>query len=319
VVYDTFVAPAYGEGRGLPGGGPGREAGATGREAGTAGREAGTTARDSSAAVEAVSSDAPRSRESLSREVDRVIHRISGGEPAAVGFIGPELHHSMLVYGFIREREKASVDLLVANNWKSEENLNLRSRDAETVRVDLREEAEGGRLRWSDVNGPRERQPDRLFLVDIEEEYTHAPGPMERLLRRRTAELRDAGHALVVVENAQEAWLTDSEERVTGYKQRRNREEIEGIRFDRVKRNYRFEYPEDSSLWLEFTDDQGARVLHFSGEEGSIIGTSVPDDEKVQRRLLLAPDARLPGTRSGEEDREGGPMDALDRREETFR
>lgn len=299
VVYDTFVAAAFQNALSL--------------QAGESGEVEGGR-RKASAAVEAVRSDEPQRRESLARQVQLITERIVSGKPAAVGFIGPELHHSMLVYGFISEQNEEAVDLLVANNWKSEEELNLRSRDAERVHVDLREEVEGGRLLWSDLNGPRDRQPDQLFLVEIEEEYTHEPAPMEALLRRRVAELRKAHHALLVVEDAEEAWLTDGEDRVSGYKDRRTREELEGILFDRVKRNFRFEYPSDDSLWLEFTDDEGARVLLFSGGEGTVLATSVPEEQEVQRRLLLSPDKSLLLPREEE-----AALDQLDEREKTFR
>lgn len=302
VVYDTFVAAAFEAKRRVPEG------------------VSGELQRDLPrlpAAVEAVRSADPQGRDVLERQVELIVERIVSGEPAAVGFIGPELHHSMLVYGFIRQAGEAAVDLLVANNWKSDEDLNLRSRDAETVHVDLREEIQGGRLRWIDVNGPRDRQPDRLFLVEVEEEYVHEPAPMEALLQRRLAELSETDHALLVVENAEEAWLSDGEERVTGYKDRRTRTEMEEVLFDRVKRNFRFEYPSRAPFWLEFTDDEGARVLLFSGGEGSVIAPSVPDDQEVQRRLLLSPGRPL--LQRDEEESAPIELNELDEREARFR
>ncbi|MFP4534331.1 MAG: hypothetical protein ACLFNP_01320 [Spirochaetaceae bacterium] len=233
----------------------------------------------------------PQSRGALLGEVKRIVERIGDGEPGAVGFIGPELHHSMLVYGYIHDYRGEYIDLLVANNWKSEEDLNLRSLDAERVRVFLEEEREESLIEWSNSDGPRKRQPNRLFLVEVNEEYDHPEEPLRRFLTARREELDEEGRALLVVENFREAWLTDGDEAVGGYKDRRIREELPGVLVDRVKRTVRFEYPRDRELWLELTDDEGGRILHLDGGEATVLAIGVPEEEEpqVQRRFLLRP------------------------------
>lgn len=250
-----------------------------------------------------VDPEEPQRRESLLREVERIVRRIRDGEPGAVGFIGPELHHSMLVYGYIHDQESNYIDLLVANNWKSGEELNLRSLDAERVRVFLEEGREESLLEWSNLDGPRDRQPNRLFLVEVKEEYDPPEEPLRRFLSRRRRELADSQRSLLVVEDAREAWLTDGDETVTGYKERRTREELPEVSFDQVKRNFRFEYPQDRELWLELTDDEGVRILHLVGEEAAVLATTLPeeDDVRVQRRFLLQPGSPVLQESSAEE------------------
>lgn len=252
----------------------------------------GSEARDGRRVIDPAE---PQERDSLLCEVERIRERIDRGEPAAVGFIGPELHHSMLAYGYIHDQTGEVLDLLVANNWKSDQELNLRSLDAERVRVFLSEERESTLLEWSNIDGPRERQPNRLFLVEVREKYEHPQQPLEGFLNRRVAELQGAGRSLLLVENAREAWISDGEGAVTGYKDRRSREELSDVFFDQVKRNFRFAYPQGRELWLEFVDDQGARVLHLSGEAATVQATTVSEDEelRVRRRFLLRPDKPL--------------------------
>jgi hypothetical protein len=242
-----------------------------------------------------VDPDEPQRRESLLREVERILRRIRDGEPGAVGFVGPELHHSMLVYGYIHDQESKYIDLLVANNWKSGEELNLQSLDAERVRVFIDEGREETLLEWSNLEGPRKRQPNRLFLVEVKEAYDPPEEPLRKFLAARRRELAESERSLLVVENAREAWLTDGDEAVTGYKDRRTREELPGVTFDQVKRNFRFAYPAERELWLEFSDDEGARVLHLVGAEAAVLATTVPeeDDVRVQRRFLLKPESPL--------------------------
>ncbi|MFW6215465.1 MAG: hypothetical protein ACOC45_05920, partial [Alkalispirochaetaceae bacterium] len=138
-------------------------------------------------------------------ELERIMERIDRQEPVAVGVTGAELHHSMLVFGYIENHATRSVDLLVANNWKSREELNLRSRDAEMVRI-YREPAEGSRaMEWRDWEGLRRRQPERMFVVEPPEGEERDPRLLKTILSRRREELSTRQEAILIVENARNA------------------------------------------------------------------------------------------------------------------
>lgn len=248
--------------------------------------------------VTPLSGEVPARREEILREVDDIVRRIDGGEPVAVGFMGPGLHHSMLVYGYIHNAAAQTIDLIVANNWTSEEKVNLRSEDAEAVRVYLAAERDGAMLEWIYSEGKRESEINRLFVVDVREEYHHQPQLLKRLLAEKLARLQREQRALLVVENAKAAWLSNKEEETTGYVQRRTREQLEAVTFDKVDRNYRFEYPAGSDLTLNLSDDDddGARVLHVAAgpEPGAErawvqVTSGAEDDNAVERQLVLDP------------------------------
>ncbi|MBU8913654.1 MAG: hypothetical protein KOO61_06485 [Spirochaetales bacterium] len=232
-------------------------------------------------------------REAILDEVWAIVSRISAGDPVVVGFIGSQLHHAMLVYGFIHRPESGTIDLLFANNWKSDQDLNLRSKNAEAVRVLLEQQGDSPTLEWWHSEGTRNYEIDRLFIVEVEREYEHDPDHLDRLIAARLGQLSDGHRAVLVVEDAAGAWLTNGEIS-TGYDRRRMHEEIDDVLFDRVNRTYRFEYPADSGLWLELVDDGGARILYFHpGEEPGmetawIEETSAPaEGTTIRRRVSL--------------------------------
>lgn len=196
-----------------------------------------------------------QSRENLRRELERIRARIEDGEPAAVGFVGEDLHHSMLAYGYIFDRARGRVDLIVANNWKDEQSSNLASRDAEVVRIDF--SVDPPAIAWLTRSGPRRRKPQRLFVVEVNEEYEHNRKLLARLVDRRLASLRGRGLRTILVEGADEAWLTDASQKVTGYKGHRTRSELEEVDMDRVQESFAFTFPKGERHTLRFVDDEG--------------------------------------------------------------
>ncbi len=232
-------------------------------------------------------------RKAILDEVRAIGLRISTGEPVVVGFIGPQLHHAMLVYGFIHRPESETIDLLVANNWKSDQDLNLRSKNAEAVRVLLEQQGDSPMVEWWYSEGTRNYEIDRLFIVEVEREYEHDRDHLDRLIAGRLGQLSDSNRAVLVVEDAAGAWLTNGETS-TGYDRRRMLEEIDDVLFDKVNQTYRFEYPADGGLWLELADDGGARILHFHPGEGPgtetawVAETPAPEDgATIRRRVSL--------------------------------
>ena len=216
------------------------------------------------------------------------LSQIGEGHPVVVGMVGTQFHHAMLVYGFVHRPEAGIMDLLVANNWKSDEDLNLKSRDAEAIRVFLNEDHVGPILEWRYSGGIRDYEIDRLFVVDVKREYEHDRRHLDGLVDVRLNQLVEGRRGIFVVEGAAGAWLTNGES-VTGYQNSRTKEEIPDVVFDKVDRTYRFEYPADGEYWLELDDDLGSRILHFlPGEERGletawIEETTAPEDGEAVR------------------------------------
>lgn len=240
----------------------------------------------------------------LARELVRIREWIADGSPVVTGYISPDLHHAMLVYGYILDRARGRVDLLVANNWKSGQELNLRSVDAEVIRVDLQaaQAAATGEeelIEWRTREGPRRRSPQRMFIVPVRESYAPPREPLEALLDRRFSELREAGREIITVENAAAAWIAGPDGRSAGYRENRTRTELDAVDFDRLKQTLLFEFPGGDELTLGFVPVEGEEVRLFHVRPGAVPGTErgwittveAADDEESRVRLLhLGPD-----------------------------
>lgn len=209
-------------------------------------------------------------------ELDAIMARVRDDQPVAVGFTGPGLHHSMVVFGYIAPEDGSRVDLLVANNWKSGENVNRYSRDAEMVTITAERVADVPRFSWRHWEGERDEEIDRLFLVDVRPgDYAHERADLDLLIDELTARFLADGREIIVVEDAAGAWLVAGDARA-GLFRGRTRNQIAGAEWERVSRAYRFAVPPGAATALEVADDAGARVLRLVPEPLSDAGAPAP-------------------------------------------
>ncbi len=202
-------------------------------------------------------------RSQILAQVELIESHIAAGNPVAVGFAGPELHHSMLVFGLIRNSSTQTVDLLVANNWKNDEKLNIHSRDAEIIRLFLAPDYEGPIALWHYEKGVRRRVIDRLFVVEVRRDpYVHEPALLNSLNENLRNQLIADDRIIIVVENADSARLVGGEHS-SGWMRNRITKELEEVWFERVGKTYRFTCPADAALTLEVArnSDESTRVL----------------------------------------------------------
>jgi hypothetical protein len=200
----------------------------------------------------------------------------------------------MFVFGYIRNPAAGTVELLAANNWKSKEKVNVFSRDAHIVRIYLNEDRAVPAAEWRDSSGPRKRAINILLAVEVKRDYRHSPVVLQHLIAERREQLRAARRAVLVVENAKEAWITNDGKNVTGYRDNEVLRELPGVAFDRVSGNVRFEYPAENEYRLELNDKEGVRVLQYSpagktGEESAWIASTASEEVQgeIFRRIRL--------------------------------
>jgi hypothetical protein len=97
---------------------------------------------------------------SLLGEIQRILRSVEAGSLAVTGYLGVERHHSMVIYGFIEDKELDTVTLVAANNWKREQEDNLFSRNAVNILVHLDEGRQEPRIERDDrAAGRRANQP----------------------------------------------------------------------------------------------------------------------------------------------------------------
>ena len=203
----------------------------------------------------------------LRTTIEELKRRIAAGEPAVLGLIAPDLHHSMVVYGYVQRGE--SIDLIAANNWKDEQEINLHSEDADNLRFHLAPDHEGNRVEWRNRRKKRPRTPDYIYVAEVREEYDHDPALLAAVVERRMAALREAGEAVLVVETADAAFLTDPDGASTGYHDPRSTRDLEEVSFRRVQQSYLFRLPVTGEYSLTIEDGpegdpSGARLYYLA-------------------------------------------------------
>jgi hypothetical protein len=235
----------------------------------------------------------PMNTQQLEEQVGLIEERIVSGEPVAVGFAGPDIHHSMLVFGFLRNRTTNTVDLLVANNWKNDEKLNIHSRDAEIVRVYLNPDLEQPRVQWRYDSGIRNREIDRLFMVDVSRDpYDHDRSLLDGLIDRLWDQVVPEQRAIIVVEESAGARIVSGEQSSGWFRSRRTNE-LEDVWYERVGDTYRFTCPADGDFKLEIADEGDSRILAVAPgrEPGDIahyvVVTDPSDGDPITRRFSL--------------------------------
>jgi hypothetical protein len=208
----------------------------------------------------------------LSRQIR---NEIDAGSPVVLGLLAAELHHAVMVYGYIADPQRRTVDLIAANNWKRDQEVNLYSPDVENLRLYLGDEHDGRRIEWRNAKKRRTREPDRIFIADIRREYEHERAALDRLIQARLADVQERGIALLVVEQADSAYLRSPSGNITGYDKPRTTRGIDGVEYRRVQTTYQFTVPADSRLELHVEHTGQARIFSV-GPPGD--GGRSPDD-----------------------------------------
>ena len=234
----------------------------------------------------------PMNRDEIHAQALEIESRVASGVPVAVGFGGPGFHHSMLVFGYIHNPARQTIDLLVANNWKSDEKLNIHSEDAEMVRLFLASDYEGPRIEWRYEGGLRTSVIDRLITLDVQRDpYTHDRALLDRLVAALCARATDENRALLIVEEAAGARLLAGDAS-TGRIRSQEIRALGDVWFEYLGRVHRFSYPAGMELELEIADDAGARVYSVTPgtePEAALITRTTPptDGSTVTRRIPL--------------------------------
>ncbi|NBC28394.1 MAG: hypothetical protein GVY29_00200 [Spirochaetes bacterium] len=205
--------------------------------------------------------DGAQTREELIELSERVQREIDEGSPVVLGLLAEELHHSVMVYGYIADPQRKTVDLIAANNWKRDQSVNIYSPDVENLRLRLGADHEGRRIEWRNAKKRRTREPDRLFIADVRREYRHSRAALDELVAARLDDLQERQVSLLVVEQAESAFLTDRDGSTSGYDKPRTTRGIDGVDFRRVQTSYQFTVPADGDYQLQVEHDGEARVF----------------------------------------------------------
>jgi len=236
-----------------------------------------------------------QSRESLEAEIDRIAESIGNGETVIIPYLSNKMHHSMVVYGYFKNLYRKKVTLLVANNWERDQENNSYSEDAENLVIELSKS--GHNIKWYDLTKRRHRYPEMIFFIPCEELSDLREEDFLSLLERTEEEIIKEDRFVLMVEQAERAYLEDGEGKKRGYTRPKILNEIPEIEMRKVDYNFVFEVPRGKTYTLFLKEPRynkekktykRVNVIGIAPNGGKIQTFVIPDiDLSVQRTFTV--------------------------------
>jgi hypothetical protein len=176
---------------------------------------------------------------------DEIITWIGQATPIVLGYFGKNTHHSMLVYGYIKDKELNRISFIAANNWNRNQNDPLHSED--TVLIPFYQQDEMLRFDWLEYTYD---PMDRLFVIDPRQPIEHSKEVFESILALERDILISEGKYRVIIENLQWAYVDDGAGKKRGYDGLRNWWDMSDITFRRFDHIITFDIPKNRELTL---------------------------------------------------------------------
>lgn len=188
--------------------------------------------------VEGYDTQMKQTLDELCTEFGAIRATIDRGEPAIIGYVTEEEHHSFLVYGYFWDADNDLVTLVAANNWENGQTENLASKDAVLIHLDLSSESGPG-ITWSDTKVPSYKVAHHLFSVDLKDVYADESALIRFFVDEELAKLKQSNKMLVIVEEASSAYFKDNDARLSGMrKDNQTVEAIPGVTFSHSSQSY---------------------------------------------------------------------------------
>ncbi|TVR67041.1 MAG: hypothetical protein EA427_14795 [Spirochaetaceae bacterium] len=218
----------------------------------------------------------PQSPREVAAQLAVVRAGVHRGEPVVVGMLAPERHHSMVVYGYIRDLQSGATTLVAANNWDRDEGDNFSNASVENVQV-LPEEPP---LRWPGARHEPYRSPTHLIAVEVLREYQHDRALLDALVERARQEDVNRGRRTLLLEGVQRLRFVDLPD--AGAEDPPN--------ITRINNNMIVDLPREGRWELEITalEENGSyrTVRVYSFREG-LARSLMLEMEESRRRLVI--------------------------------
>ncbi|MCK5154834.1 MAG: hypothetical protein KAQ69_00280 [Spirochaetales bacterium] len=195
----------------------------------------------------------PQELSVLQAEITTIVEKISSGELVSIGYVSAERHHSLLVYGFISDPASSQITLITANNWGVEHNENMVSKAVVLIDINLDETYTKERVHWVDAKYSVYDFAEHLFSVDVQDAYEHDYAALSTLIAEQHEQLSTTETALVIVEQARNAVLSDAEGNGTGRLNLSTLQDLDGVEYRRIEDAHLFELPVGQNVELQFT------------------------------------------------------------------
>jgi hypothetical protein len=199
-------------------------------------------------------------KEELVSQLEIIRALIEKGDTVIMPYLSVRMHHSMVVYGYIEDLREGRVTLVTANNWERDQENNTYSEDAENIVVDL--SSSGHNITWYDLTKKRHRYPDKIYAIPNKTGFVLDREDFLALLERTRKKLIANDRIVLMVEEAEQAYIVDGEGKQAGYKRPRTMREIQDIDFKKIDYNYVFEVGRGEEYLLHLAEPRYNKQKH---------------------------------------------------------
>ncbi len=178
-------------------------------------------------------------------KIARIKESILDGRPVVIGYMSRDTHHSMVVFGYVRNTFDGNTVLLVANNWNRDQKSNLVSKDA--VNLPVYEQDGQLHLDWLSY---RYRSEDLVFIIDPMHIQLPDRDAFMAVLDHEREFLISQGYIRIIVESTDRAYVIDDRGQKRGYVNPGFQWGISGSNFRRIDDIYLMDLPADRDYEL---------------------------------------------------------------------
>lgn len=178
-------------------------------------------------------------------EISRIKKSVLAGMPIVIGYMSSNTHHSMVVFGYVKNTLENKTVLLTANNWNRDQKDNLSSKDA----VNLPVYEDNGRLQL-DWLTYRYRSEDLVFVIDPLNIQVPDREVFLAVLDQEREFLISQGRIRIIVESTDRAYVIDDRGMKRGYVNPNFQWGIAGSDFRRIDDIYLLDLPADRAYEL---------------------------------------------------------------------
>jgi hypothetical protein len=248
-------------------------------------------------------------REGLEAELDLIEESIGNGKTVIIPYLSKKMHHSMVVYGYFENLYRNKVTLLVANNWERDQENNSYSEDAENIVIELSKSDHN--IKWYDLTKRRHRYPEEIFFIPCDELSDLRKQDFLSLLGRTEEEIVKRDRLVLMVEQAEKAYLVDGEGKKRGYSRPKMLNEIPEIDVRKVDYNFVFEIPRGNIYTLFLKEPRynkekktykKVNVIGIAPKGGRIETFVFPDIDISVQRTFIVDGIRYAVEQNGQED-----------------
>jgi len=207
--------------------------------------------------------------EELSYQVKKLRTAVDAGELRVAAVLAPQRHHAMVAWGYLMDHTTGITTVVLANNWRRNEQDNFANDSVALVIVD----PVSGKIEWINTDERAYQRLTHILIEEVRESYSFTADTLQKLLQDLTQRYEeDAGMTLLFEGVRSVRWVPRPGET------RDVRPEIQ-----RINNNVLIEVPANRE-WdfavqpLQSNTPGIVRLIYLQGDEVQVDRYTLPDE-----------------------------------------